>query len=251
MPRGGPGHPGRGARRLAVDAGRTCGEYRAQVLRKLPCRRVGIDAVWSFASAPSPNPERASVPRRPGDVWTWTGVCADTALVASWRVGDRSGAPAAGLVEDLRGRLACTVRVASDGAGLHLEAVRSAAAPEVDQAALGAHVRAACDDGADMAHASSARRIAVRGQAASARALPGKVANHAAATSLHGGDRLRAHAKTPVDAYSTRTAGPAHAASRLNPAALLANRAARPEGSAWRRDAPSGYRRRPCSGYDR
>ena len=106
--------------RLAVDAGRACAEYQSQTLRQLPCSRVRIDAVWSFASAPRPG--GANAPRQPGDVWTWTAVCADTGLVPAWRVGDRSPETEAALVGDLRARLADSAVVADAVTGATLAA---------------------------------------------------------------------------------------------------------------------------------
>ena len=111
--------------RLALDAGRACAEYQSRALRDLPCRRVRVDAVWTFASPREDGPaRRGRAPHRASDVWTWTAVCAETGLVPSWRVGERSAAAVVELAEDVRGRLSSAVRTDDDGAGVFPGAVR-------------------------------------------------------------------------------------------------------------------------------
>ena len=111
--------------RLALDAGRACAEYQSRTLRDLPCRRVGVDAVWTFASPREDGPApRGRVLRRACDVWTWTAVCAETGLVPSWRVGERSAGAVVALAEDVRGRLSSAVRTDDGGAGVFPGAVR-------------------------------------------------------------------------------------------------------------------------------
>ena len=92
--------------KLLIDAGKACADYQDGVLRDLPCRRIQVDEIWSFIYAKQKNVARArSAPPEAGDVWTWTAICADTKLVPSWRVGDRSGNTAIDFMDDLRGRL--------------------------------------------------------------------------------------------------------------------------------------------------
>ena len=53
-----------------------------------------------------------------GDTWTWTAIDADTKLIASWMVGDRSATAANLFVHDLAGRLANRVQITTDGLGV-------------------------------------------------------------------------------------------------------------------------------------
>jgi len=77
--------------KLMVDAGDACAEYQDKVLADLPCERIQCDEIWSFVYAKEKNVAKAkSAPMDAGDVWTWTAICADTKLVPSWRIGDRS-----------------------------------------------------------------------------------------------------------------------------------------------------------------
>ena len=81
--------------------------------------------------------ERAkNPPPEAGDVWTWTAICADTKLVPSWRVGDRTAATALGFMDDLRRRLRHRVQLTSDGHKPYLEAVWEAFGGDVDYAML-------------------------------------------------------------------------------------------------------------------
>ena len=119
------------------DAGRICSEYQDQVLRELPCTRLEIDELWSFVYAKNKNVEKAkNPPRGAGDVWTWTAMCAETKLLASWMVGDRSAHTAMPFMFDLKKRLKRRVQITTDGHRAYLQAVQSAFGGEVDYAML-------------------------------------------------------------------------------------------------------------------
>ena len=81
-------------------------------------------------------PRAKSAPPEAGDVWTWVAICAKTKLVPVWRVGDRSGATANDLMNDLRPRLANRVQLTTDGLKAYPEAVESAFGADVDYAQL-------------------------------------------------------------------------------------------------------------------
>ena len=123
--------------KLLIDAGKACADYQDKALRDLPCKRIQVDEIWSFIYAKQKNVARAkTAPPEAGDVWTWTAIDADTKLVPSWRVGDRSGETAIDLMDDLRGRLANRVQLTSDGHKAYLEAVEGAFGGDVDYAQL-------------------------------------------------------------------------------------------------------------------
>ena len=123
--------------KLLIDAGKACADYQDAVLHDLPCRRIQVDEIWSFIYAKEKNVPRAkAAPAEAGDVWTWTAICADTRLVPSWRVGDRSGMTAMEFMDDLRPRLANRVQLTSDGHKAYLEAVEGAFGGDVDYAQL-------------------------------------------------------------------------------------------------------------------
>ncbi len=123
--------------KLLIDAGKVCGAYQDAALRELPCRRIEVDEIWEFVYAKRKNVPRAkAAPPEAGDVWTWVAICADTKLIPSWRVGDRSGETAIDFMDDLRSRLANRVQLTSDGHGPYLEAVEGAFGGDVDYAML-------------------------------------------------------------------------------------------------------------------
>ena len=123
--------------KLLVDAGKACAAYQDWALCDLPCRRIQVDEVWSFVYSKAANVERAkSAPAEAGDVWMWTAMDAETKLVPSWRVGDRSGETAIDFMDDLRGRLANRGQLTSDGHKAYLEAVEGAFGGDIDYAML-------------------------------------------------------------------------------------------------------------------
>ena len=63
-------------------------------------------------------------------------MCADTKLVPSWRLGDRSTATARDLMDDLQGRLASRIQLTTDGHRAYLVAVEEAFGADVDYAML-------------------------------------------------------------------------------------------------------------------
>lgn len=123
--------------KLLVTAGKVCAEHQDRELRELPCRRVQADEIWSFIYAKEKNVPRAkSAPPDAGDVWTWVALCADTKLIPTWRIGDRSGMTAIDLMDDLRARLAHRVQLTTDGHVAYFEAVEGAFGGDVDYAQL-------------------------------------------------------------------------------------------------------------------
>ena len=123
--------------KLLVDAGNACNKYQAHTLQNLPCKRIQVDEIWSFVYAKQGNVPRAkNAPKEAGDVWTWTAICADTKLVPSWTIGDRSSETAIEFMDDLRARMADRVQLTSDGHKAYLEAVEGAFGGDVDYAML-------------------------------------------------------------------------------------------------------------------
>ena len=123
--------------KLLIDAGKACSDFQDKALRGLTCRRIQVDEIWSFIYTKEKNVARAkAAPAEAGDVWTWTAICADTKLVPSWRVGDRSGETAIDFMDDLRARLADRAQLTSDGHKAYLEAVEGAFGGDVDYAQL-------------------------------------------------------------------------------------------------------------------
>ncbi|MGI8425128.1 MAG: IS1 family transposase [Actinomycetota bacterium] len=123
--------------KLLVDAGRACLDYQDRTLRHLSCKRVQVDERWAFVYAKERNvPGAKQAPKGAGDIWTWTAICADTKLVPSWLVGDRSGDTAKRFICDLSGRLANRIQLTSDGHKVYLNAVEEGFGAAIDYAQL-------------------------------------------------------------------------------------------------------------------
>ena len=123
--------------KLLVDAGNAFNAYQDRALRDLPCTRLEVDELWSFIYAKNKNVARAkSAPPEAGDVWTWIAICADTKLVPTWRIGDRTSATGLEFMDDLRIRLRNRVQLTTDGHRPYLVAVREAFGKDIDYAML-------------------------------------------------------------------------------------------------------------------
>ena len=123
--------------KLLADLGTACAKYQDEKLRNLSCKRVQADEIWSFCFAKDKNlSEEMKGKFGFGSVWTWTAVCADTKLMISWLVGERSVPYAVKFIDDLASRLAHRVQLTTDGHKAYLRAVEGAFGSEIDYAML-------------------------------------------------------------------------------------------------------------------
>jgi IS1 family transposase len=123
--------------KLLVDLGAACADYQDRVMRDLPCRTIQCDEIWAYCYSKQKNiPEQHRGSFGYGDVWTWTALCADTKLVPSWLVGERTVDDAWAFMDDLSRRLANRVQLTTDGHRPYLQAVDVAFGQEIDYAML-------------------------------------------------------------------------------------------------------------------
>lgn len=123
--------------KLLIEAGETCLALHDGTVRNVKSRRVQCDEIWSFCYAKQANVAQAkNAVDGAGDVWTWTALDADTKMIISYFVADRSGQSALALMDDLRGRLANRVQLTTDGHKAYLEAVEGAFGGDIDFAQL-------------------------------------------------------------------------------------------------------------------
>lgn len=123
--------------KLLADAGEACLAMHDELVRDVKASRIQCDEIWSFCYAKEKNAKLAkAAPAGAGDVWTWTALDADTKMIVSYFVGDRSGESAIILMDDLRERLANRVQLTTDGHRAYLEAVEGAFGADVDYAQL-------------------------------------------------------------------------------------------------------------------
>lgn len=133
--------------KLLVEAGMACSDYQDRAFMNLPCERLQLDEIWSFVGKKARNITGADTDKGLGDTWTWTAIDADTKLIPSFFVGDRSARSANVFVADLRKCLAKRVQIATDGHKAYLGAVEREFGDDVDYAMLVKHYGPAPDAG--------------------------------------------------------------------------------------------------------
>lgn len=120
-----------------IDAGTVCAEMHDEMVRDVKASRVQCDEIWAFNYCKERVVKTAkTAPADAGDLWTWTAIDADSKLIVSYLVGDRSGRAAIELMDDLRSRLSNRVQLTTDGHRAYLEAVEGAFGGDVDYAQL-------------------------------------------------------------------------------------------------------------------
>jgi IS1 family transposase len=123
--------------KLLVDLGEACAGYQDRVLRDLPCTTLEVDEIWAYCYSKQKNvPDEHKGEYGYGDVWTWTALCADTKLVSSWLVGERTAEDAWCLMADLKNRLANRVQITTDGHQSYVAAMGLTFGNDVDWAQL-------------------------------------------------------------------------------------------------------------------
>jgi IS1 family transposase len=123
--------------KLLVDLGAACADYQDRTMRDLRCTTIQCDEIWAYCYAKQKNvPDEHVGTFGYGDVWTWTELCADTKLVPSWLVGERTVDDAWVFMTDLEGRLANRVQLTTDGHRPYLQAVDLAFGQSIDYAML-------------------------------------------------------------------------------------------------------------------
>lgn len=126
--------------KLLADIGEACADYQDRTLVDLPCTTIQCDEIWSFVYAKAKNvPEDRKGEFGVGDVWTWTAICADTKLIPSWFVGQRTAEDGFLFMMDLKGRLAERVQMTTDGHGAYRAAIKFSFGDDLDWAVLQKH----------------------------------------------------------------------------------------------------------------
>jgi IS1 family transposase len=124
--------------KLLRDLGNACADYHDEHVRNVTVQRVQCDEIWSFCYAKQRNVPLEKIGEFGyGDIWTWTAIDADTKLVVSYLVGDRTRRTAYGFMYDLAQRVRNRVQITTDGHKAYLMAVDTAfEGREIDYAVL-------------------------------------------------------------------------------------------------------------------
>lgn len=124
--------------KLLEDAGEACLALHDDLVRDVKATKLQADEIWSFCYAKQKNVAGAkAAPEEAGDVWTWTAMDADSKLMISYFVGDRSGQSAMILADDLRTRVSTErVQITTDGFNSYIGAIQEAFGSDADYAMI-------------------------------------------------------------------------------------------------------------------
>lgn len=124
--------------KLLQDVGTACSKYQDENVRNLKCKRLQLDEIWSFVGMKQANvPVELKGTPGIGDTWTWTAIDADTKLIASYMVADRSPTAANTFIHDLSKRVVGQVQITTDGLAVYVDAIAgSSLGTRVDYAML-------------------------------------------------------------------------------------------------------------------
>jgi IS1 family transposase len=122
--------------RLLEEVGCACAAYHHSHVRGLRVRHLQADEIWAFIGAKkkSVSPDKES--EGWGDVWTWTAIDADTKLIVTYYVGDRSKAAAWEFIADCADRIIGRPQITTDALRHYANAIEDAFGANVDYAML-------------------------------------------------------------------------------------------------------------------
>jgi IS1 family transposase len=123
--------------KLLVDIGKACEEYQDGLMQDLRCERIEADEIWAFCYAKRKNvPEEHQDTFDYGDIWTFVAIDADTKVVPTWLVGERTSVDAEFFMRDLASRLRHRVQLTTDAASIYPDAVNVVWRGDVDYAQI-------------------------------------------------------------------------------------------------------------------
>jgi IS1 family transposase len=125
--------------KLLADLGEACTEYQDEAFQNLDIQRIEADEIWSFCYAKQKNvPEEFVDTPGYGDVWTWVAIDADTKLVPSWLVGERTTQDCWVFLSDLKSRIRVgnRIQLTTDGFGSYPPVVDSLWRNSIDYAVV-------------------------------------------------------------------------------------------------------------------
>jgi IS1 family transposase len=122
--------------RLLGELGCACAAYHNRAVRNVRVRRLQCDEIWEFIGAKAKNVSLEKKAEGWGDIWTWTGIDADSKLCVSYLVGGRGADWANEFMEDCASRIRGRVQITTDGHKVYLDAVENAFGADIDYAQL-------------------------------------------------------------------------------------------------------------------
>jgi IS1 family transposase len=121
--------------RLGVKVGQGCTALMDAKMRDLSCTRLETDEIWGFVGKKERN-VKADDPAEVGSIWTWCAIDADTKLVPTFKIGQRSKAMATEFMQDVASRMRNRVQLSTDGFHGYAAAVAKSFGTDVDYAQI-------------------------------------------------------------------------------------------------------------------
>ena len=109
--------------KLLVDVAAVCRDIHNRLVRKLKCRLIEADELWSFIHTKQKRVKPEDIEKGFGDSWLWLATDIDTKLIVSYLVADRDLESAHVFMEDLATRIVNRVQINTDGLPAYLDAV--------------------------------------------------------------------------------------------------------------------------------
>jgi IS1 family transposase len=122
--------------RILLRVGEQCEKILDERMRKLPCRIIQADEIWTFVGKKEKRITEGDNPEAVGDQYVFVAMDSETKIVPCYRVGKRNAANTWYFVQDLQERLAHRVQLTTDGFKPYLNAVDDAFGMDVDYAML-------------------------------------------------------------------------------------------------------------------
>ncbi len=123
--------------RLLEQIGCACAEYHNRAVCNLKVKRIECDEIWAFCYSKDKNvPADKRGQFGFGDVWTWTGIDADSKLIVSYLIGNRGAGSAHAFMQDLASRISTRIQLTTDGHRVYAQAVEDAFGSDIDYAML-------------------------------------------------------------------------------------------------------------------
>ncbi len=122
--------------RVLLRIGAKCERLLDEKMRRLPCKVVQVDEIWTFVGKKEKRVTQNDNPAEVGDQYVFVAMDSESKLIPSYRIGKRNSANTWHFMQDLQSRLASRVQLTSDGFPPYIPAVEDAFGADVDYAML-------------------------------------------------------------------------------------------------------------------
>jgi IS1 family transposase len=122
--------------RVLLRVGDRCGRLLNERMRRLPCKLVQVDEIWTYVAKHERFLRAGDNPVEMGDQYVFIAMDSESKIIPCFLVGKRSAMSAWTFMQDLETRLASRVQLTTDGFRPYAGAVEDAFGSAVDYAML-------------------------------------------------------------------------------------------------------------------